>query len=130
MKKNLLAIFAGIVTGFVVVAIGDAINHQAFPPPEGIDFNDKAALEKLMLTMPTWVLGCMLLSWLVAAFAGGFVAGKINKEGWKKSCLITGIVLLAGAVANMILIPHPVWMMAGAGIGYIPCAYAGGRLAS
>ncbi len=128
MLKRILSVIAGIATGFVVVFIGDSITHIINPPPAGLNFEDKNAINHYAASIPTYVLVLMLFFWILSSFLGGLVAAKINPDRWKVSSSITGALLMIAAILNMLLIPHPIWMMIASVILYIPAAYLGGKL--
>jgi hypothetical protein len=130
MFKRIFSVFVGLVTGIIIVMIGDASIHILFPNPEGINLNHKEAIESFMKSVPTSILIIMLSFWILSSFLGGYVAGKINKTEWKISAIITGSALMIVAILNMLTIPHPMWMVLLSVILYIPASYIGGKLAS
>jgi Na+/alanine symporter len=128
MLKKVLAIITGVITGFVVVFIGDAVTGRLYPPTPGLNFTDKASLDAFVAGIPSYVLIIMIVFWLFSSFLGGMVAARINRTEWKSTCLITASILMAAALLNLILIPHPMWMWLAALLGYIPAGYLGGLL--
>lgn len=120
----------GILTGLIIVSIGDAIAGTMFKVDPAINFQDKEAVKKMMESIPVTVMVIMLLFWLLSSFTAGIVAALIDREHSKRNSIICGCILLAGAIANLYLIPHPVWMTAIAVVGYVPAAYFGGRIIS
>lgn len=128
MRKRILAIMAGVVAGFITVSIGDAITQQLYPA-NGLNYQDKEALRSFISQLPTSCFIIMLTFWCLSSFLGGLVAAKVNPETWMRSSLLTGLVLLAAAVGNMVMIPyHPTWMMIACIILYLPLAYFGAKL--
>jgi hypothetical protein len=130
MAKKILAIIAGVITGFLIVFIGDATVHAINPPPLGLNYMDKNVMVNYVATIPTWVLVVMVIFWMLSAFTAGVVAGVIDKPEWKSCSLITGSILLAAALLNLIMTApsHPMWMWIAALVGYVPAALLGGWL--
>lgn len=124
--KKVLPIITGVIVGFLIVFIGDSVTHRLYPPPAGINFMDKAALDTFVASIPTYVLVVMLLFWLLSSFLGGLVAARLHRADWKKKSIITGSILMAAALLNMIMIPHPLWMLIASIALYIPVAFLGG----
>jgi hypothetical protein len=63
----------------------------------------------------------LLLGWVTAAAAGAFVATRLS-PGWGRTPgLIVTALLLVATIANLVAIPHPPWIWAGA-IILIPAA--------
>jgi hypothetical protein len=126
--KKVLSIIAGVITGFVIVFIGDAVSHSLNPMPVGLNYMDKSVMVAYVASIPTYVLVIMVIFWMLSSFLGGMLAARINRPEWKRACLVTGAILMAAALLNLALIPHPLWMWIAALIGYIPMAYLGGML--
>lgn len=129
MGRKILAVLAGMITGGLIVMIFDELSHLIAPPPEGLDFTDKEAITEFMKTVPVSAFLVMLAGWLLSAFSGAFVASKIVPLSWKSVSLLTGGILMLGAIMNMVMLPHPVWMMVIGILGYFPLAWLGGKLA-
>ena len=127
--RNILAVVVGVVIGFIIVFIGDATTHKLNPANDGINEMDKETLKAYIEGMPMYVTVIMVLFWAIAAFVGGFVAAKINKVNWKNVSSITGGILLAATILNLVMVTHPVWMWIAALALILPAAFLGGRVA-
>lgn len=128
MVKKVLAVIAGVLVGFIIVFIGDGTTHKLHPPPEGLDYMDKAAFQSYVSAIPTYIMVIMLNFWLLSSFIGGMISALINKPGWKTSALITGSILMAAALLNLAMNPHPTWMWIVVIVLYIPTALLGGYM--
>ena len=129
-KKRILPVLAGIFSGWVVIAVFDALNHQIYPSPDRLDYTDKDAILAFIESLPTGAFVLLLIGWMVGAFAGGLVGGLVNKEAWRNTGIIVGVILALSSIINMTLIPHPTWLMVAASRGYVPMAYAGSKIIS
>jgi hypothetical protein len=128
MRKRILSVMAGVLAGFITVSIGDAITQKLYPA-NGINYQDKETLKIFITQLPTTCFAIMLCFWCISSFIGGLVAGRVNPASWMHSSILTGLVLLAASVGNMVMIPyHPIWMMVSCIILYIPLAFLGGKL--
>lgn len=87
--KKVISIILGVITGFVIVFIGDATTHALNPPPLGLNFMDKNVMMAYVATIPTYIMIIMMLFWIVSSFMGGLVAARLNRNEWKRSGLIT-----------------------------------------
>ncbi|MGZ3921615.1 MAG: hypothetical protein ACXVNO_03530 [Bacteroidia bacterium] len=130
MGRKILSVIAGVLTGILLIFVGEGASHSFFPPPQNIDFHNKEAFTAYVTSIPPQVFTLILAFWLLAAFFAGFVSSKINKANWKRSSIITGTILLAGTILNLFMIPHPIWIIISAVLLTIPAAYFGGKLAS
>lgn len=128
MKNRIISVVAGIIVGWIIVGLGDMITHQMYPAPPDMDYTNKESLKAFINSLPTSAFIAMIGVWAISAFMGGLVTGKLAKENWKRQCLITGIILLLANVANMLTIPHPIWVNVLTAIMYVPLAYLGGKI--
>lgn len=129
MGKKILAVIAGTFIGWTIVFTGEMIAHLMHAPPAGFDFNDQEAVKQLMASMPASAFLFLVFVWGLSSFGGGLLTALIVKDDWKKLALITGSILLLGAIINMFMVPHPLWVNVLTILIYIPAAYFGGKLA-
>ena len=74
MVKSLLAILAGAVGGFAIVAVVEGLGHTLYPPPPGTDLANPEQLRELFDKLPTGAIIAVLVAWGLGAFFGGSVA--------------------------------------------------------
>jgi hypothetical protein len=128
MFRRILSVIAGVLTGAIIVFIGDSTTHRLHEPPAGIENMGRAALGEFVMSIPTYVMVIMLIFWLLSAFLGAMITALISRPNWRGPALITGSILLAASLSNMAFIPHPTWMLISAIAGYLPAAWFGGYL--
>lgn len=129
MVKKVIAVLLGVLTGIVVVTLGDLLSTWAFPTGETVDFNNPTAVEAYMNKLPFGALIIMAGSWLLSAFFGGLMSAYIYITKPGQVSVVTGVILLIGSIINLYMIPHPLWMTITAVLGYIPMARIGGQVA-
>lgn len=127
--RKFLSILLGIILGSIAVFIVETIGHLIFPPPAGIDVTDPEQLKQVIEQLPIGALIFVLLAWAIGSFVGGYVTSKVAKTDSIRFSLITGGVLMAFGVINIVMIPHPTWFAIIGLSVYLPCAYYGGKLA-
>ena len=130
LKKSVLPVIAGLVSGWVVIFILEAVNHQIYPPPADLDYTNSESVNAYMESLPNGAFMLLLAAWMIGAFAGGTVGGLLNKAGWRNKAIIIGVIMALSSIINMTLIPHPTWLMVVASVGYVPMAYIGARIIS
>lgn len=96
MLRNILAIVAGLVAVFVTVGIIEYVGHLLFPVR-----SDGAAI-------PPAVQVLVLAAYFLAALIGGWLAASI--AGRSGNAWVIAIIVVAGAIASMFMVPHPQWM--------------------
>jgi len=80
-----------------------------YPPPEGIDFSDPDVVRPYLASLPAWALLQVMAGWMIGVFSGILVAAAI---GYLKPLVYAvgiGGLVFAATVANLIMVPHPMW---------------------
>lgn len=116
-----IALAAGILAAFVTIALVETAGHTVFPAPPGLDYSNPDALRHYVTALPLGAKLFVLAAWLFGTIDGVFVACLINKGRYGLCAGVVGGLVLAATIANLMFIPHPVWL-AGAGIIGIPLA--------
>jgi len=129
MLRNIISVVTGIIVAVVLITVVEVISHKIYPPPTGIDFNNKEALKELMNTMPKGAMLLVILAHAIGAFGGGVVTALISTEKRIMFSTVTGGIVLIMGIANLIMVPHPIWFAIADLLVYIPFAYLGALLA-
>jgi hypothetical protein len=129
--KNILAVIAGFVAGSIVNMGLIMISSSIIPPPIGVDVT---TTEGLKAALPLFEPKHFLFPFLAHALGtlvGAFVAAKIAATQKFMMALIIGGLFLLGGIANIILLPSPLWFtVVDLGLAYLPMAWIGGKLAT
>ncbi len=108
MLRTILGIVAGVVLAFVVIMALELVSYVAFPPPAGLDPADPEDVKRIAAAAPmaakVWVVFC----WFAGALAGGWLARRLSRTGWA-GWVMAGLIAVGG-IANVLMIPHPLWM--------------------
>jgi hypothetical protein len=121
--RNVLAVIAGLVGGFVVIMLVEMLGMAIDPPPPGLE------PEELMRQIPVGPLLMVELAYALGSLTGGAVATKLgvaNEHPWL--ALIVGIVLTAAGISNLVMLPHPTWFAVLSTLTFVPLAILGARL--
>jgi hypothetical protein len=126
--RSILGVVAGAVVAFIGVMVIEAVGMKVYPPPPGLDPNNPESIRAMMKDIPAGALGFVLAGWVVGTLAGAAVAARIATRSPMVPAMIVGVLLLAAGVANLVMIPHPLWFTVASVVAILPAAYAGGRL--
>ena len=96
-----------------------------FPPPAGLNAADPAQLATMMDQIPVGAKLMVLLAWFIGIVIGGSVAMVVSSRR-KWTAWTVAVILFSLAALTMVMIPHPVWMMAGA----VMATIAGGAMST
>jgi len=110
MLRRILSVLAGIVVFGIVVMVFDEISHQLYPMPEGVAMDNREAMAEYIAAAPTSAMVVVVLGWVLGAFAGAFAGVKIAPDQHRLVAGIVGGIAFAGTAANLVMLPHPVWM--------------------
>jgi hypothetical protein len=126
--KNILAVVAGLVVGGALNMAIIMISGSIIPPPEGVD---NTTMEGLKAGMHLFQPKHFILPYLAHAlgtFVGALLAAIIAATHKMKFALSIGIFFLLGGIANVIMLPSPVWFtITDLGI-YLPMGFLAGKL--
>jgi len=128
MGRKILAVVAGVILAGIVTYAVQAIGHQVYPPPEGLDMKNMEAMKAYVATLPMGALLFVLLAYILGSFAGGWLAAKIARTSQIHLPLTVGGVQLFFGIINLVMIPHPIWFAIASVIVFLPAAYLGGKL--
>jgi hypothetical protein len=130
--SNGLRVATGIVLGtiaaFVLVGVIEAIGEVVYPPPPGLDLRNADALATYVERLPAGALAFVLVAWIAGTFVGGLVAAWIARPHAVVVAAVVGALVLAATIANVMLIPHPTWMVVAGVAGIAIAAWIAGRL--
>jgi len=130
MIRNIAAVLAGVVTAFVLILVVEKLGHLIYPPPADLDFSDPEAIRPYMATLPFVALLFPMIAWVVGTFAGSLLASKIGTANPLLFAGIVGGLVLAATIANLIMIPHPVWFSIVSLIAIAASAWFAAKVAS
>jgi hypothetical protein len=126
--RSVLAVLAGSIVAGILIALVEMLGHQIYAPPPGIDPTDPESLRTAMESMPVGALVAVLIAWAIGTFAGSWLAARIAGRAGLAHGMGVGLLMLAAGVANMLMIPHPVWFWC-LGVAVFPlAAWLGGRM--
>jgi hypothetical protein len=129
MGRTILGILAGLVVAWLAMTICEFASLFLHRPPAGLDLRDPQALAAHIAAAPLSAMLVVVVGWALAAFVGAWVAARIARHR-RAAALVIGLLVLAGVIANIAMIPHPLWMTV-AGLALpLPLAWLAARIAS
>lgn len=127
--RYVLAVVAGLIAGSVVNMGLLHVGTGVVPPPAGADV---ATIEGLKAALPLFEPRHFLFPFLAHAlgtFAGAVVATFVAPGRNAGPAWVVGVLFLCGGIANIFLLPGPMWFNAvDVLFAYLPMAWLGKRL--
>ena len=128
MGRTIGAVVAGVISAWVVIMLFEFGGASVYSPPPGSDLGDPEQLREYIAAAPATAMALVLAGWAVGAFLGGWVAAKLSHRHRLGAALAVGAVVLAGVVANAMMIPHPPWFTVLGLLLPLPAAWLAARL--
>ncbi|MBU1009978.1 MAG: hypothetical protein KKD74_07585 [Bacteroidetes bacterium] len=129
--RNILAVLAGIILGSLVNMGIIMISGAIIPPPEGVDVTN---MESLKASMHLFGPQHFIFPWLahaIGTLAGAVVAALIAAKNKLVFALLVGVFFLMGGIANIFMLPSPLWFsIVDLGGAYLPMGWLGARISS
>ena len=129
MGRTILGILAGLVVAWLAMTICEFASLFLHRPPAGLDLRDPQALAAHIAAAPLSAMLVVVVGWALAAFVGAWVAARIARHR-RAAALVIGLLVLAGVIANIAMIPHPLWMTVAGLVLPLPLAWLAARIAS
>lgn len=129
--RNILAVITGLVAGSLVNMGIIMISGSIIPPPEGVDNTTMEGLKAgLHLFQPKHFL-FPFLAHALGTFVGALLTAIIAVTRKKLFAFVIGVFFLAGGVANILMLPSPLWFtLTDLLCAYLPMAFVAGKLVS
>lgn len=127
--KNVLAAITGLMVAAILTYGIESLSAILFPFPEGVDPMDMEWLKNNTDVIPSGALIVVGLAHLIGIVCGMLVAGLISKTSMIPAYVV-GVLMLAGTIANIVMIPHPAWFSITDLIGALIGISMGRKLAS
>ncbi|WP_140984795.1 hypothetical protein [Asticcacaulis tiandongensis] len=105
-----LAVLTGLLAGMVLDTLFRLTGNFIFPPPPTLDMASSEDIRALLDTIPADAYIVKLLGWTLGTFGGGYLAARIARTGGYPAWL-TAILLYAGFLLHLLIIPHPNWVV-------------------
>ena len=116
MIWKILGVVFGIIVAGMAVAAGEFILAAIWPMPQPAKL-DAEAMKTFMASVPLGMKIGLAAVYAVATFFGAVVAASVAKGRWA-GWVVTTVMLMA-TVANFVMLPHPVWLVALCLIGIV-----------
>lgn len=132
MGRKILAVVVALIVAIAVMMIVEMLNSLQLKPPGNDVLNDPAKLREYMANGPAMAYVVVLIGYVLASFAGGFIVTKISRQVSTGTTLpiVVGAILTAGGILNFVMLPgQPIWFLVLSLVTFIPVTLIGHRIA-
>jgi len=106
---SVLAIAASLTTAFILLAAIEGVSEIYHPSPPGMDPNDMEACRAHVANYPQWLLAVFVPAWGLTTFTSVWLATRLGAFRHFAHGVAIGSLLLIAAIANMLMLPYPLW---------------------
>ena len=103
------AVGAGLLAALIFAIGVEGLSSILHPFPPGVDPTDLEACRAHVARYPAGVLLLAVLGWGLGTFASSWLATRIGYKRHSGHGIVVGSILLVLVIANMIMLPYPVW---------------------
>ncbi len=148
--RSVVAVVLALLLSISIVSLIEGVGHNVFPPSEEVrevmrpigemtDMGEKIVavraemarpeVREKFLRQPFTVFVPPLFSWVLAGMMGSWAAGLIARRQAKTHGWVAGGLFLFATLANLLSLPHPIWVWV-VTLTLVPTAiFLGGSLA-
>jgi len=133
MGRKILAVIVALIAAMAIMMIIQMVNTLVVQQPGADIYADPEKLRLFVSGLPNTAFVLVLVSYVLASFAGGFIVTKMARQvssGPGLSILIGAILSLGGVLNFFVMLPgQPVWFIILSLVCYVPLALLGHRMA-
>lgn len=110
--KKILALLIGLMVSIGTIALLEQFSHWLYPPSSTPDWQDPSAVAAYMQSLPVVAYLLVLLAWFSGVVTGIVVATLLVKRVSRLFVVVITAMVWLATLANIYMIPHPVWVAA------------------
>jgi hypothetical protein len=129
IKKIAAAVIGIVVAGGIVFAV-ESLGHTVYPLPADLDMNDPVEFGNYVESLPIGAFIFVAGAWVLGTLGGGLLACFIAGDKPRVYSSIVGGFVLVATIANLIMIPHPLWFSISSLVAIAVTTYVTGNIAS
>ena len=130
MIRKIGAAVVGIIVAGGIVFIVESLGHSVYPAPPDLDMSDPVQFGNYVESLPFGAFLFVAGAWVLGTLGGGLLACFIAAEKPRVYSSIVGGFIFAATIANLIMIPHPLWFSISSLIAIAVITYVTGNIAS
>jgi hypothetical protein len=107
--RSVGAVIAGLVVAMFFIVGVEVVWAVVYPPAPGVDLGNVEACKAHIAQLPADAFVIAVAGWGLTVLAGSWVATRLGTGRHPAHGIVVGSILLAAAVANMLMLPYPIW---------------------
>jgi hypothetical protein len=106
--RRVLGMVLGVILALAVIWAFELVAQSLYPMPESWQTANRAEVAAILDGVPLAEKLIVVCGWFAGAFCGAWLVLRICD--WRAAGWIVTVLLIAAGIANLVAIPHPLWM--------------------
>lgn len=132
MGRKILAVIVAMIVAVGIISLVQMGNSMVVMPPSQDVMNDPDKLREYMADRPLTAYIVVIIGYVIASFAGGFIVTKMARQVSSGTVLpiVVGGLLTVAMILNLIMLPgQPLWFAVLCLFSFVPLSLLGHRFA-
>ena len=110
MARGIVAVIAGLIAAVVAILLVEFVGALVAPGGPAPALKDVDQMRVYLAGLPLLANAFLIAAYLVGSAIGGVVTGRVMRNPASRCVWLVGGILLAMTMANLVRIPHPLWV--------------------
>jgi hypothetical protein len=110
MARGIVAVIAGLIAAVFAILLIECIGALVAPGGPAPALKDVEQMRVYLAGLPPSANAFLIAAYLVGSATGGVVTGRVMRNPPSRCVWAVGGILLAMTMANLVRIPHPLWV--------------------
>jgi hypothetical protein len=128
IARSVIAVVLALVLALALIIGVEVMSSVLHPLPPGLDPGDPEVIKAHVVRYPPGVLLLAGLGWGLTTLLSAWLATRLGSGRHPAHGILVGSMLLVAAVANMLMLPYPVWFWVLNLVIFPASIYLGARL--
>ena len=109
IARSVIAVVLALILALALIIGIELVSSMLHPLPPGLDPGDPEVLKGHVVRYPPWVLLLAGLGWGLTTLLSAWLATRLGAQRHAAHGILVGSILLVAAIANMLMLPYPMW---------------------
>lgn len=109
VARSVIAVVLALVLALVCIIGVEVMGSMLHPLPPGLDPGDPEVIKGHVVRYPPGVLLLGGLGWGLTTLLSAWLATRLGSGRHPAHGILVGSILLSAAIANMLMLPYPLW---------------------
>jgi hypothetical protein len=109
IARSVIAVVLALIVALALIIGIEVMSSILHPLPPGLDPADLEVLKGHVVRYPPWGLLLVGLGWGLTTLLSAWLATRLGSGRHPAHGILVGSILLSAAIANMLMLPYPMW---------------------